>query len=89
MPQLKAYDPGKPVPPTPRIRAYVEALLERWPDIEFDGNEVKNEDRPWAVGPLMKDATRWFTSGWRKRRCAWTRMWWQWCLGVGCPAARA
>jgi hypothetical protein len=37
--------------PTPRIRAYVEALLARWPDID----EV--EDGPWAVSGLMGEAS--------------------------------
>jgi hypothetical protein len=39
-------------PPTLAIRRYVEALLERWPDIET----AEGEDSPWAVGPLMSDA---------------------------------
>jgi len=39
-------------PPTPAIRRYVEALLERWPDIDGDDRE----ESPWAVGPLMSDA---------------------------------
>jgi hypothetical protein len=36
--------------PTPRIRAYVEALLARWPDID------ESEDSPWASSPLMNEA---------------------------------
>jgi hypothetical protein len=41
------------IPPTPKIRRYVETLLGRWPDItEGDG-----EDSPWSDGPLMDDAT--------------------------------
>jgi hypothetical protein len=36
--------------PTPRIRAYVEALVARWPDID----EV--EASPWADSPLMGNA---------------------------------
>jgi hypothetical protein len=36
--------------PTPRIRAYVEALLARWPDID------EAEDSPWASSPLMGEA---------------------------------
>jgi hypothetical protein len=37
--------------PTPRIRAYVEALLARWPDID------QSEDSPWASSPLMGEAS--------------------------------
>lgn len=37
-------------PPTPRIRAFVEALLERWPDIDDD------EASPWADSPVMGNA---------------------------------
>ena len=39
-------------PPTPAIRGYVKALLERWPDIDIDAGE----DSPWATGPLMSEA---------------------------------
>jgi hypothetical protein len=60
VPQLEEYDPSKPVPPTPRIRAYVEAVLVRWPDIKVVGTEVVNEDSPWSVGDLMGDAIGWF-----------------------------
>ncbi|WP_431897237.1 hypothetical protein [Nonomuraea sp. bgisy101] len=38
------------VPPTPRIRAYVDALLERWPDID------ESEDSPWSMSPLIDAA---------------------------------
>jgi hypothetical protein len=40
--------------PTPRplIVQYVDALLERWPDITAD----EGEDSPWASGPLMNEA---------------------------------
>lgn len=38
--------------PSPTIRAYVEALLARWPDIDEDAGE----DSPWAVAPLMENA---------------------------------
>ncbi|MGW4637702.1 hypothetical protein ACWEN6_04195 [Sphaerisporangium sp. NPDC004334] len=38
--------------PTPPIRAYVEALLQRWPDITTD----QGEDSPWAAGPLIDEA---------------------------------
>jgi hypothetical protein len=40
------------VEPSPAIRAYVEALLQRWPDITDDAAE----DSPWADGPLMANA---------------------------------
>ena len=39
-------------PPTGRIRAYVSALLDRWPDITED----EGEDSPWADGPMMDNA---------------------------------
>jgi hypothetical protein len=38
------------VPPTPRIRAYVDALLERWPNIN------ESEDSPWSTSPLIDEA---------------------------------
>ena len=47
---LEISDPADPIPPTPRIRAYVEALLDRWPDID------EHDDSPWASGPLMSEA---------------------------------
>ena len=40
-------------PPSPRIAAYVHALLDRYPDITTDAGE----DSPWADGPLMNDAS--------------------------------
>lgn len=40
-------------PPTPRIAAYVRALLDRYPDITTDAGE----DSPWADGPLLNDAS--------------------------------
>jgi hypothetical protein len=40
-------------PPTPRIAAYVRALLDQYPDIT--GND--GEDSPWADGPLINDAS--------------------------------
>jgi hypothetical protein len=43
---------GEQEPPTDRIRAYVSALLDRWPDIDEDGGE----DSPWADGPLIDNA---------------------------------
>ncbi len=51
VPQLEVCDPANQVPPTPRIKAYVEALLARWPDIDQD------EDSPWSASPLMGAAT--------------------------------
>lgn len=38
--------------PSLRIRAYVEALLKRWPDITDDDGH----DSPWADGPLLDNA---------------------------------
>jgi hypothetical protein len=60
VPQIEEYDLSKPVPPTPRIMAYVEALLTRWPDIKVVGDDVLNVDCPWSVSPLMGDAIGWF-----------------------------
>jgi hypothetical protein len=48
MDQLEADELGEP---TPRIRAYVEALLARWPDID------EADDSPWATSPLMEEAS--------------------------------
>ncbi|WP_076473676.1 hypothetical protein [Micromonospora avicenniae] len=42
------------IPPTPRIRAYVEALLERWIDLTEDDDE---EQSPWSTGPLINEAS--------------------------------
>ncbi|WP_144128266.1 hypothetical protein [Catellatospora sichuanensis] len=39
-------------PPTPRITAYVEALLARYPDISTE----EGEDSPWSTGPLITEA---------------------------------
>src|SRR5215472_10547405 len=50
VPLLETYDPHNPVPPTPRIRAYMEALLARWPDIDQD------EYSPWSTSPLTNEA---------------------------------
>lgn len=36
-----------------KIRAYVDALLERWPDITEEGGD----DSPWADGPLICNAS--------------------------------
>lgn len=45
---------GQPADPSPTapIRSYVEALLDRWPDITEDAGE----DSPWADGPLINNA---------------------------------
>jgi len=39
-------------PPTEKIRAYVESLLDLWPDI----TDERGDDSPWADGPLMNNA---------------------------------
>ncbi|WP_127480686.1 hypothetical protein [Nocardioides pantholopis] len=46
-------DPHATADPTPAIRAYVDALLARWPDITEDAGE----DSPWADGPLIGNAS--------------------------------
>jgi hypothetical protein len=38
--------------PSPRISAYVEVLLSRWPDVTDDDGE----DSPWSDGPLIGNA---------------------------------
>jgi hypothetical protein len=40
-------------PATPRIAAYVRALLHRYPDVDSDAGE----DSPWADAPLIADAS--------------------------------
>jgi hypothetical protein len=50
---IERYEDGEAVEPTPAIRAYVEAVLGRWPDITDD----EGEDSPWADGPLINDAS--------------------------------
>jgi hypothetical protein len=48
-----AADPEQPgEPPTPAIRAYVDALLARWPDLTADDSD----ESPWADGPLINNA---------------------------------
>ena len=43
-------------PPTPAIRAFVQSLLERYPDVtELDDDAV--DESPWASGPLIGEAT--------------------------------
>lgn len=39
--------------PTPGIRAFVDALLARWPDIHLDAGEHS----PWSDGPLIANAS--------------------------------
>ena len=41
------------VSPTPRIRAYVEALLDRWVDLTEETDDVS----PWSTGGLMDNAS--------------------------------
>ncbi|MDH6466423.1 hypothetical protein M2302_006631 [Micromonospora sp. A200] len=48
-----AYMEGEELPPTPRIRAYVLALLKRWVDMPDDEHDVS----PWSAGPLMDEAS--------------------------------
>jgi hypothetical protein len=45
---------GGPSAPTPRIAAYVTALLDRYPDIN---TEAGFHDSPWASAPLMSEAS--------------------------------
>ncbi|WP_165989907.1 hypothetical protein [Streptomyces sp. YIM 98790] len=40
-------------PPTERITAYVEALLERWVDLIEDEEDTS----PWSTGPLIDEAS--------------------------------
>jgi len=40
-------------PPSPPIRACVDALPERWPDITTE----RGSDSPWASGPFSDDAS--------------------------------
>jgi hypothetical protein len=48
---MEQMESGELGDPTPRIRAYVNALLARWPDID------EAEDSPWASSPLMGEAS--------------------------------
>ncbi|MEH0985382.1 hypothetical protein [Micromonospora sp. CPCC 205556] len=48
-----AYMEGEELPPTPRICAYVLALLERWVDMPYDEPDVS----PWSAGPLTDEAS--------------------------------
>jgi hypothetical protein len=40
------------VPPVERIAAFVSALLERWPDLTEDEDDIS----PWSTGPLIREA---------------------------------
>lgn len=44
---------GPDVPPTEQIAAYVAALLERWPDLTEDEDDIS----PWSTGPLIGEAS--------------------------------
>lgn len=44
---------GPDVPPTKQIAAYVAALLERWPDLTEDEDDIS----PWSTGPLIGEAS--------------------------------
>lgn len=50
----KYIDENYPTPPTPRVRAYVDALLERWVDLTEDED---GELSPWSDGPLIDNAS--------------------------------
>ncbi len=43
----------QPIPPTARIRRYVDDLVTRWPDITTEAGD----DSPWADGPLIGNAS--------------------------------
>jgi len=43
---------AEPEGPTPAISEYVEALLQRWPDIGGDAGK----DNPWSDGPLVSNS---------------------------------
>jgi hypothetical protein len=40
------------VPPVERIAAFVAALLQRWPDLTEDEDDIS----PWSTGPLIGEA---------------------------------
>jgi hypothetical protein len=50
-------DHTRRVPPTPRIRAYVDALLARYPDLSTDDDEDGEDARPWSTSPLIGEAS--------------------------------
>jgi hypothetical protein len=63
---------GAPVEPSPRIAAYVQALLARYPDIDTEAGEQS----PWSTAPLMDEARGplvYFPMAWG--RCAETSDW--------------
>jgi hypothetical protein len=64
-----------PVEPTPKIRRYVEALLERWIDMTEDEDDIS----PWSAGPLMDEASGPFI---------YFAMRWSMCEEVSAQAAR-
>ncbi|MEQ7008515.1 hypothetical protein ABN028_20285 [Actinopolymorpha sp. B17G11] len=43
---------GRPPPATPTIRAFVEAALARYPDLDEDSGD----ECPWASSPLISEA---------------------------------
>lgn len=46
------------LPPTPKIRALVESLTQRFPDLTgLSDEDVDSTDTPWASGPLMSEAS--------------------------------
>ena len=45
-------EPAEQFEPTPRIAAYVQALLDRYPDIDTDAGD----DSPWSTAPLLSEA---------------------------------
>jgi hypothetical protein len=47
-------DDPAPIPPTPAIRAYVEALLDRWYEMG-DPRDI-DDTSPWSDAPLMNNA---------------------------------
>ena len=56
-PVVEDYVPGvSDAPPTSRIRAYIKALLERWPDEGLGADE----NNPWGTNSLLDDASGWF-----------------------------
>jgi hypothetical protein len=46
---------GSAQPPTPRIRQYVEGLVDRWPDLSADDED--EDASPWSAGPLINSAS--------------------------------
>ncbi|MFJ8581335.1 hypothetical protein [Micromonospora sp. NPDC093277] len=49
----KYIDADDETTPTPRIRAYVDALLERWIDMTEDEEDLS----PWSDGPMINNAS--------------------------------